>query len=169
MPDFNINAMTGEQVKQHLLAILNFPNDPIFESEELGNWVALRGSKPWVYTQTLDSEEDARANLNDGDHVLLFPQDDDDLCPRSWLMAAWPYIQKFRSNFSFFPKEAEFYYHITLVGKATGDRYGISADIENTLRSETRRQVTRIECANAEELSMALDRRIQAGRAFLEE
>jgi hypothetical protein len=161
--------MTGDEVKQHILSTLNFPDDPIHEHTDAGNWILIRGSKPWVYTQTLSPVEAERENLNDGDHILLFPQDENNICPRSWIIAAWPYLEKFRSNFSFFPKEAEFYYHVTLVGKATGDRYGISAEIENLLRDEARRKVTRIECASAEELSAALDRRITAGKAFLEE
>lgn len=169
MPDLKINAMSGEDVKQHLLSILNFPNDPIFETIEIANWIGLRGSKPWVYTQSLSDMEAERQDLNDGDHILLFPQDKKDLCPRSWFIATWPYLEKFRSNFSFFPKEAEFYYRVTLIGKATGDRYGISTEIEDILRSEARRKVTRIECATAGELGAALQRRIQAGRAFLEE
>jgi hypothetical protein len=169
MPDLNINAMTGDEVKQHILTTLNFPADPIHELTDAANWAWLRGSKPWVYTQSLTAEEEDRANLNDGDHILLFPQDKAELCPRSWIVAAWPYLERFRSNFSFFPKEAEFYYHVTLIGKPTGNRYGISTEIEDILRSEARRKVTRIECTNAEELSAALDRRIQVGRAFLEE
>lgn len=169
MADFNINAMSGEQVKAHILAILNFPPDPILELVDPGNWTWLRGSKPWVYTQSLAPAEADRELLNDGDHILLFPQDQNDLCPRSWVNAAWPYLEKFRSNFSFFPKEAEFYYHVTLIGKSTGDRFGISDEIERLLREAPRRKVTRINCTNAEELGQALQRRIDAGSAFLEE
>jgi hypothetical protein len=168
MPNFNINAMTGDQVKNHFLATLNYPADPIYEATNQSNWIYLRASKPWVYTQAL-TEGEEYTSLNDGDHILLFPQDETGLCPRSWFNAAWTYLETFRSNFSFFPKEAEFYYHITLVGKATGNRYGISSEIEALLRSETRRKITRIECANADELSEALSRRITAGVAFLEE
>ncbi len=148
MTAYNINATDGNAVKEHILSSLGFPADPVDEIMSNGNWIWFRGSKPWVYTQALVPETD-ETTLNDGDHILLFPQDDSGLCPRSWVNATWPYLEKFRSNFSFFAREAEFYYHVTLIGKVDNGRLGISAAIEEALRQNPKRKVTRINCTPA--------------------
>lgn len=169
----DMSTMTGDQVKGYIEGKLGQGRVIKVTAITLSNGFYMHTSKPFVFTQSLSQEnlrnEDEQTGITDGDHILLFPQDNEGICPRSWIMAAYPYLEKFRSNFSFFPLEAEMYYNITLIGMPTGDRLGISKEVEEELKSADWRKVTRIECSNAEELEKALNKRIKANKAFLED
>ena len=125
---------------------------------------------PFLYGDLSDNPDEVNAAdyLNDGDHMLLFPQDKDGLCPRAWLDAAWPFLEKFRSNFGFHPQEAFAYRKVTLIGKPLGNRFGVSQFVEDTLRSADWRKVERIFCESTDELKADLQRRIESDWPFLD-
>ncbi len=139
---------------------------PWHASWEPGNWFVLRAnSPPWVYAQT-DPEDQETRFAEDGDHILLFPQDRDGLCPRAWLDAAWPFLEHFRSNFSFWPQEAFVYKKVTLVGPPVGTRLGIRTEIEQALKEADFRAVERIWFSSSDKLAGILQKRIDEGVRF---
>jgi len=128
----------------------------------------MRASLPWVFSLPAERGEKRalQTEVNDGDHILLFPQDADGLCPRAWLDAAWPFLQRFRANFSLYPQAVLLYTHVTLIGLPLGTRLGISAEFEEALRRDEWHKVERIRCSNAEELQAILQRRVEKGVPF---
>ncbi|HET90505.1 MAG TPA: hypothetical protein ENN99_07185 [Chloroflexi bacterium] len=137
-----------------------------------GHWLKIRVGSEWLYTQgpiikeTADAEVEIEKYVEDGDHMLFFPMDQEGLCPRAWFEAAWSFIEHFRSNFCFYPQEAFMYKTITLIGRPVGTRYGIAQEIEDALRDSNWRQVERIWCTSADDLRRVLQRRIEEGTRF---
>jgi hypothetical protein len=126
-------------------------------------------TRPWVYAQySIPAAEPTELSpgLNDGDHILLFPQDQAGLCPFAWVAASWPYLEKFRSNFGFHFEETLLYRRVTLIGRPLGTRLGISQEIEDELRKASWRQVERIPCANSSELAAVLQSAIDSNTQF---
>ena len=100
------------------------------------------------------------------DHILLFPQGTDGLCPRSWMEAAWSYISHFRSGITFYPQVALLYSAVTVIGDPT-IQPAVSSEIENALSDASWRQVERINCRSADALAQELNRRIELNAPFL--
>ena len=121
------------------------------------NWVRMRASQPWVYR---DGE------INDGDHILLFPQAPSGLCPPSWLEVAWPFLERFRSYISFYPQAAAIYRYVTLIGRPLDQQLGISTEVEDALKRNEWRRVERILCRDADQLGFILRRRLMEGVPF---
>ena len=141
-----------------------------------GNWLKIRASKEWVYGIPITPEpaleaapgEEAQVKpaIHDGDHILLFPMDQDGLCPQAWFEAAWPFLEHFRSNFCFYPHEAFMYKNVTLIGPPLGSRRGVAQEVEDALKSMSWRGVERIWCTSAADLKSALDGRIAENMRF---
>ncbi len=167
--DINLANMSGDEVKRFIENILGVGKIIHVVGVTFLNALTMRTSKEFLFTQNIQMDK-RDEGIQDGNHILLFPQDESGkMCPRSWFMAAWPYLETLHSNFSFFPLEAELYYKVTLIGLPTGDRFGISEEVEKELAKAEWRKVTRINCTSAEELAQALQKRIDANQAFLEE
>lgn len=132
-----------------------------------GHIFFISASLPWLFAgPRQDERENDNPELNDGYHMILFPQDNEGLCPRAWLEAAWPYLEKFRSNFGFHFYEALLYKKVTLIGLPLGNRFGVSQEVEDELRQDPNRQVERIPCQNAEELAKALQKRMKTNLRY---
>lgn len=120
-------------------------------------------TEPFLYG---DLSAEPADYANDGDHILLFPVDADGLCPRTWVESAWPFLEKFRSNFGFHPQEAFLYRKVTLIGQPLNTRLGVGPDVERALREASWRAVERIPCTTADELETELQKRIDLGLPF---
>ena len=136
-----------------------------------GNWINLRASRPWVFRQEAPRKDTTDTLLeepyaHDGDHMLLFPEDPEGLCPRAWVEAAWPFLEHFRSNFGFHLQEAFIYTNVTLIGHPLGTRHGIGQDVEEELKKANWRRVERIWCTSAEELATVLQHRVENNVRF---
>jgi hypothetical protein len=132
-----------------------------------GHWIKARAGSDHLYAQR-SVEEAAPADLrvDDGDHILFFPMDHEGLCPRSWIEAAWPFLEHFRSNFCFYPQEAFMYRQVTLLGPPLGTRRGIGREVEDALGATDWRQVERIWCTSAGDLAGVLARRMEEDVRF---
>ena len=137
-----------------------------------GNWIWLGASLPYVFQTVYPTNESDQPLpgfeklLDDGDHVLLFPQDSQSLCPRSWFASAWPFLSHFRSNFAYYPQVAFAYKRITLIGKPAGNRFGYGPEVEQELKKADYRRVERIWITSSSELANILQRRIDEGIRF---
>jgi hypothetical protein len=128
------------------------------------NWVKLRESQDWVYAYP-DPEDRSVASQTDGDHILLFPQDGEQLCPRAWMEAAWPFVEHFRSNISFYPQAGFSYRRVTFIGHPDVQP-SFGPDVEEALSASSWRTVERIPCRNADELHEELATRIKENVRF---
>jgi hypothetical protein len=140
-------------------------NDRPWRVHSDSQWVVIRASRPWVFRRP-DPEERDRNLYTDGDHILLFPQDREGMCPRTWLAAAWPFLEHFRSNFTFYPPAAYIYNYVTLIGPPSGDRFGIAPALEDLFRQAPWRRVERLATRKAAELKDILQQRIDKGERF---
>jgi hypothetical protein len=144
------------------------------------NWILLRTSLPWLFAQYTKQGEvqpegvpkDVPPTMyvpplySDNDHVLLFPQDAEGLCPQGWLDAAYSFLARFRSNLSFYPQLAFAYRKVTLIGPPVGTALGIGPDVEKALKDGAERQVERIWVTSADSLAGILKARIADGVPF---
>jgi hypothetical protein len=136
------------------------------------NWIWLGTSLPYVFQTVYPTSQDDKPLpgfeklLDDGDHVLLFPQDGQGLCPRIWFESAWSFLGHFRSNFAYYPQAAFLYKQITLIGKPVGNRLGYGPEVEEELRKADYRRVERIWITSGGELAEVLQRRIDEGVRF---
>lgn len=143
------------------------------------NWVKIKTSLPWVYSNIINNEK-AKADdyggdskrypipsplYTDNDHILIFPQDANNICPRAWIEAAWPFIAKFRSAFTMYPEQAGLYTNITLIGHPDVEPH-IDAEYVEAITNSDWRSVERIFCRSGEQLREILQARINDGRFF---
>jgi hypothetical protein len=127
------------------------------------NHVQIRDSLDYVYAYGEETDEEPR--FTDGDHILLFPQDSESLCDPEWLLAAYPFLNRFRSNFTFYPQQALLYKKVTIVGHP--DVYPrIDPAMEEFFHGFEHLRVERIANATASELAEILDERIESGVQF---
>lgn len=111
-------------------------------------------------------KEERERVIDDGDHFLLFPQNLETIAPKSWLTAAWSFIEHFRSNFGFYLGEAMLYSRVTIIGSADA-AVSVSKDQEDFLKRQDWRQVERINITSANDLKAELDRRVASSQQFV--
>lgn len=93
--------------------------------------------------------------IDDNDHFLLFPQTLEAIAPRAWFDAAWPFIERFRSNFGFYLGEALLYSQVTILG-STDVVPAVSEGQETYLKRIDWRAVERIGVTSAKDLKRVL-------------
>jgi hypothetical protein len=115
--------------------------------------------------------------IHDHRHYLLFGQTPDHIAPKSWLGAAWKFIQHFRCNFGMYITEAMLYDKVTIVG-ADDIPVPVSRKDQQFLEKYTGeivqedgtkkqwRQVERLNVINADQLAALLQDRIDRGVCF---
>lgn len=133
------------------------------------NWMTITASLPWVYSDIINVKKvmdidgveypERKPKYTDNDHILIFPQDVDGICPRSWIEVTWPFIEKFRSAFTLYPEQAGLYKNITLIGHPNVTPHIDDEYVEAILNSSWR-NVERILCRSSERLSEILQSRI---------
>lgn len=143
------------------------------------NWVMLKTSLPWVYSDIINNKKVKAADYGedpknypvptpkytDNDHILIFPQDHNEICPRSWMEAAWPFIARFRSAFTLYPEQAALYTNITLIGHPDVSPH-INDEYAEAITKSDWRNVERIWCRSSEQLQTILQMRIEDGQFF---
>jgi hypothetical protein len=135
------------------------------------NWLVIRTSLPWVCSSHINNErltlEDyskgrrppSEPKYTDNDHILIFPQDTNGICPLAWVEAAWPFIAKFRSGLTMYPEQAALYSNITLIGHPDVDPH-IDAEYVDAIRETSWRKIERVWCRNSKQLREILQSRI---------
>jgi hypothetical protein len=133
-------------------------------------WIFIRPlpePDPYVFRRTRGGPKESL--FTDNDHCVIFPQDEQALCPSAWIQAAWPFIAHFRSNFTLYPQLAFFYRKVTIIGHPLV-KPSVSQQLEYELRElGGPRQVERIYCHNEKELAHILNARIVDGTPFVGE
>jgi len=143
------------------------------------NWVKIKTSLPWVHSSIINNKKVQAADYDgdpynypvqepeyhDNDHILIFPQDTNGVCPLAWIEAAWPFITKFRSDFTLYPEQAALYSNITLIGHPDVVPHIDTEYVAAITKSEWR-NVERIACRNSSQLREILQTRIENGHFF---
>lgn len=145
-----------ELLRQHFLQLPDDEFDEALKSDlpDADDRKALRG----MADRLQDKVERFRKGkvVDDGDHLLLFPQTVEKIAPQTWFDAAWPFIARFRSNFGLYLGEALLYSRVTILGHVTCDPAATEQQ-ETFLKRGDSRQVERIAVANAYDLRRVLD------------